>query len=572
MAGVRAQVNILGVAFLSDASAAVVRGGKLISAVSEERLNRVKLWNGIPRRAIATALDLAGLTLDEIDLVATHGAAPREPDVLPFQEKERAILRADLPEERREAQLASLRSRYSHEKDVLAVRTPGYLEEIAGLGHPMRVFAHHEAHAACAYYGSSWEECFVLTADGWGEDASSTAWIGRAERLTPVARSYTIDSLGYFYGSITKALGFVPHRHEGKVLGLAAHCMEPRSYGLVRNLVDYDRSARRFIGRMDGGLYVPRFDNPALEERLRQYPREDVAASAQRTLEEVVCACVSDLATDSDRVALAGGIFANVRLNQRIRELPGVRDVFVFPNMGDGGLSVGAAWLAGLVEGGQRPEPLRTVYLGPEQDESQMAQVLAASGLRHQHCTDIHDRVAGLLADGQVVARFVGRMEYGPRALGHRSILAPATDPSINSWLNDRLGRTEFMPFAPATLEEAGDQCYVGLPAGRDAASFMTMTFTVTTAMREEAPAVVHVDGTARPQLVSEVDTPDLYRILKAYQRRTGKASVINTSFNMHEEPIVCTLDDALRSCQASQLPWLAAGPFLVESEHDVLE
>lgn len=565
-------MNILGVAFLSDASATVVSDGRLISAVSEERLNRIKLWHGIPRAAIKMTLDLAGLTLDDIDVIATHGAAPAEPDSKPFLEKEREILQADLPPERRDAQLAGLRSRLEHERMVLGSRTPGALAEIRALGRPVRVVSHHEAHAASAYYGSSWDECLVLTADGWGEDGSSTLWRGTEGKLIPLSRSFTFDSLGYFYGSVTKALGFIPHRHEGKILGLAAYCEAPRSYQTVRSMIDYDPRLKRFIGRMERGIYLPRFENPYLKDFARQYPREDIAAAAQRSLEEVVCACVGDFDGSCSRVAVAGGLFANVKLNQRIRELPNVQEVFVFPNMGDGGLSIGAAWLVHVLETGCRPEPLRSLYLGPEASEAEIADTLAKSGLRYSYVPNIEERIAELLADGQVVARFQGRMEYGPRALGNRSVLCQATNAAINDWLNERMGRSEFMPFAPVTLEEHANSCYVGLGAGREAARYMAMTFSCTPRMRAEAPAAVHVDGTARPQIVSSDDYPEFHRIMSAYYRRTGKASIINTSFNMHEEPIVCTVHDALRAFFASRLPYLAVGNFIVGVEEDVLK
>jgi carbamoyltransferase len=169
-----------------------------------------------------------------------------------------------------------------------------------------------------------------------------------------------------------------------------------------------------------------------------------------------------------------------------------------------------------------------------------------------------------LLAEGHVVARFTGKMEYGPRALGHRSILYQTTDPSINDWLNAHLLRTEFMPFAPATLQEYADECYVGLDGARDSARYMTITFNCTERMREQSPGVVHVDGTARPQILDPETAPDFYKITVAYHQLTGIPSLINTSFNMHGEPIVCTPDDALRSFNEGKLDYLAIGNWLV--------
>ena len=239
--------------------------------------------------------------------------------------------------------------------------------------------------------------------------------------------------------------------------------------------------------------------------------------------------------------------------------------------MGDGGLSVGAAWLAHASRTQRRPEPWRTAYLGPSVSDGVIAEALAASGLPYEHSADVDARVASLLADGHVVARFSSSMEFGPRALGNRSVLAPAIDPAINDWLNGRLNRSEFMPFAPATLDDAADRCYVGVAAGRGPARYMAMTFACTNAMRLEAPAAVHVDGTARPQLVTPEDNPGFRRILDLYRHHTGRSSIINTSFNMHEEPIVCSIDDAIRGFVSSQLPFLAAGPFLVMGDRELL-
>src|SRR3989338_6083813 len=192
-------MNILGVSFLSDASAVVVQDGELISAISEERINRIKLWNGIPRQAIKKALALAGLTIEDIDSIATHGAAPDAVDPAPFKEKEKAIMDSDLPPNRKKDQINVLRERRKHEQMVLMTRTPGYLNEIKALGKPVRVFKHHEAHAASAYYASGWDDCLVLTADGWGEDGSATLYEIKEGKLNRLSKSETIDSLGYFY-------------------------------------------------------------------------------------------------------------------------------------------------------------------------------------------------------------------------------------------------------------------------------------------------------------------------------------------------------------------------------------
>jgi len=207
---------------------------------------------------------------------------------------------------------------------------------------------------------------------------------------------------------------------------------------------------------------------------------------------------------------------------------------------------------------------LKNIYFGTQYGDEEICTCIEAFGFDASYEADITNVVAKLLAEGYVVARFTGRMEYGPRALGHRSILYQAADPSINDWLNVHLLRTEFMPFAPATLQEYADECFEGLDGARDSARYMTVTFNCTEKMHAQSPGVVHVDGTARPQILDPDTAPDFYKIAVAYHRLTGIPSLINTSFNMHGEPIVCTPEDALRSFNQGRLDYLAIGNWLV--------
>lgn len=562
---------ILGVAFLSDASACVLRDGRIVAAVSEERLNRIKLWNGVPHKAIAEVLRIAGISLSDVDYIATHGLAPAARERAPFEAKAALIKAGDIDERTKERQLAVLWSRFEHENNVYANRTPAYLQEVSALGRPVKLYPHHKCHASTAYFGTEWDEATVLTADGWGEDASHTVSKGKSLDLQLLANSNTFDSLGYFYGSVTKALGFIPHRHEGKILGLAAHCKESKSYHTLRKMVDVDLTNHRFVGRMEEGLYVPRFENDALRALVSQYPREDVAAGAQRVLEETVCSHVENLGADARRLAVAGGIFANVKLNQRLAELPNVSEIRVFPNMGDGGLSVGAAWLAHTELTRQRPEKWKTCYLGHAPSEDAIVAALSGSGLEYRRSENVQEEIGAFLAAGKVVARCVGAMEFGPRALGHRSILYHAREPEVNQWLNDRLNRSEFMPFAPATLESEADKYYRGLDKVRESAHFMTVTCDCTERMLKEAPAAVHVDRTARPQLIDRDRNPDFHGILTSYFKHTGQPTVINTSFNMHEEPIVCSAEDAVRAFVSGGLDVLALGDFIALGRGNVI-
>jgi carbamoyltransferase len=268
---------------------------------------------------------------------------------------------------------------------------------------------------------------------------------------------------------------------------------------------------------------------------------------------------------------LAGGVFANVRINQELHKIEGVEEVFIHPGMSDEGLAVGAAmtvWAALAHEQGMTATPttpLKDVYLGYEFSEREIEEALKKAGHSYQYHNNVEQEIAALLAAGHVVARFNGRLEYGPRALGNRSILYQPTDPTVNDWLNKDLVRTEFMPFAPSTMAEHAEQCFVDINGAKNAARFMTITFDCTDWMKKHCGGVVHKDGTARPQLVREEDNPSYYRILEGFYELTGLPSVINTSFNMHEEPIVCTPADAIRAFEQGHLDYLAMGNFLLK-------
>jgi carbamoyltransferase len=295
-----------------------------------------------------------------------------------------------------------------------------------------------------------------------------------------------------------------------------------------------------------------------------QFPMVDVAAAYQRALEVLSCELVDHWlrATGARHVVLSGGVTANVKMNQRIHEIEGVEGIFIYPNMGDGGCGTGLALHASW-RGGTR-ESIHDVYWGPEFSEREMLDAIRRAGLACDRPQNLARHLAEKVHAGWVIARCSGRMEYGPRALGNRSILYHGREPKVNQWLNKRLGRTEFMPFAPVTLWVARHRCYHGLAGGEHAAEFMTLTFDCTDFMKQHCPAAVHVDGTARPQLVRREVNPEYHQILVEHERLSGSPSLINTSFNMHEEPIVCSPMDALRAFLDGRIDGLALGPFFV--------
>jgi carbamoyltransferase len=315
----------------------------------------------------------------------------------------------------------------------------------------------------------------------------------------------------------------------------------------------------------------------ALEKIKKDLPvgwtREDLSASIQVLSEDIARRYVAYWAekTGHRNVALAGGLFANVRINEEIHALPSVENIFVHPGMSDEGLAVGAAL---AVQGEHdreqgkpyQPRELETVYLGNSYDDAAIADAIRHSGLTASHFPgSVEAEIGAKLAQGKVVARFDGRMEYGPRALGNRSILYQPGDPSVNDWLNELLRRTEFMPFAPSSLHEHSSELYENFKGAEDTARFMTVTFHCTPSMIKRCGGVVHVDKTARPQIVRKQDNQSYYNIISEYYKRTAVPVIINTSFNIHEEPIVRSPQDAVRAFLDSALDYLAIGDFIVE-------
>ena len=541
-----------------DAGAALIVDGKLVAAINEERLSRIKNHGGFPHQSMRAVLELAGLTAADVDLIAMGG--------MDAPEHGRRIFRY-LAETFIETGVFIPRRLGGGLKNFIFRRRRKPPEWAADK--EICFIEHHQAHVASAYFASPWKDATIITLDGVGDELCATVSLGRRGRIERLYACSGHYSPGIFYSAVTHGLGFKKNRHEGKITGLAAYG-DPEVHGpAFRQVLQYQNDKHRFFAPEIARTFRDlRKNTPFLDELVRSGTPEDIAAAAQEVMEEVVVAFCRDAlkATNLPKVVLAGGVFANVKLNQRILSLDEVKNIYIHPNMGDGGLAVGAA-LQTLAEKKNDclPSFLSTVYLGPEWNDDQIKAILDRESRTYTYHKNIEEHIADLLVHGRVVGRFSGRMEYGPRALGNRSILARPTDVTVNDWLNKRLQRTEFMPFAPSTLEEEAGNHYRGWQPDHIAARFMTITYEATPMARELAPATIHVDGTSRPQIVRRQDNPSYYEILHHFYKKTGIPSIINTSFNMHEEPIVCTPEDALRALDAGGVEILAINCFLVE-------
>ncbi len=579
-----------------DAGAALVRGGALVAAASEERFSRLKGAGGWPSAAVRSVLRTAGVGLPEVDHVAFAGLVNPNPGLRTVRTLQRQwrleggwfyteadhviargtqwlqfsspfpYLRSTSPWVR--AYAPALRRVLVHQLGWDQLRDPAAGPGRGGAVGPLRLgrrarrvtlHDHHLCHAASAYHTCGHERALVVVVDGIGDGLAGSVWRGDGGRLEGLAAIPYPHSYGLLAATITGFLGFRPFRHEGKLTALAAH----GDAGAVDVPWPFEGPAheRRFTQRW--GLQL----RPWLE-RLSLYSQEDLAAWLQRGLERDLCALVDHWLsrTGLGAVALAGGVFANVPLNARVAALPGVQDLFIFPHMGDGGLAAGAALLVAAAARPDRwrPRPLPHVFLGPGWSEEEEERTLRRLDVPYRRPRDLAAELASRLAMGQVVARCDGRMEFGPRALGNRSILAPAVDPDTTASLNRKLRRSPFMPFAPLLAEEDAGRWIEGGDRVRHALEFMTVAVTGTEPFRERCPGAVHVDGTLRPQLVTRRAHPGLHAVLQAYRARTGRPSIINTSFNLHEEPIVCSPEDAVRTFRLAKLDALALGPFLV--------
>lgn len=581
---------------MHDAGVCLLIDGEVAAAVDEERLSRAKRDGRFPARAFDEALRIAGIEARQVDAVAFVDRRSPWQTLFVWKYAFDAALRASVHPWRYLAFWSRL---------MLEVRR----DPPPSVTTPSRAFLeHHRCHAASAYYPGPWERATVVTLDGMGDfSIGGSVSRGTGGELELLRRSNGYFSPGHFYMIVTEYLGFTPGHHEGKVTGLAAHGDPERAYATMERILSYRPGALDFLAgpvaeeffnvirsrpgtrtrqwysqdqwadarrAIDAG-YQPD-DAVGLEyfrKAWRGFSREDIAAAAQKRFEDVIAAYVRDAVrlVGERKLVLAGGCFANVRLNQRLTELPEVDGIYIHPNMSDGGLASGAALLLHHQRRARSRalyshRPWEHVYLGSSFSGDEIAAILDARGIRTRRVVRLAEKTAEALAEGRVVAWFQGRMEYGPRALGNRSLLAAATDPTTPSKLNARLHRSDFMPFAPILLEEYAPTWLVRWAPHHVASRFMTITYDVAPQFASRVPAVVHVDGTARPQVLRREDHPLLHEVLMRYQERSGVPLLINTSFNMHEEPIVCTPEDALSAFERGAADVLVIGDFWVEA------
>jgi carbamoyltransferase len=579
-------MNILGInAYHGNASAAIVSDGKLVAAAEEERFNRVKYAAGFPAAAIRYCLQDAGLTLADVD----HVAVPRNPYARLGTKLFYALRMPSFARER-----AKVLTKFKGIPEALA---QAFDFDPARLTAKFHRIEHHQAHLASSFFVSPFERAALLSADGLGDFASTMWGTGTGNRMNIDGAIAFPHSLGLFYSAVTQYLGFLKFGDEYKVMGLAAYG-QPEQLAAFRDIVRFDERSNGNGFRLGldyfthhrtgpemtwaeadktptlGKMFSPEMSRKlgpvrAPEEPLEQRHR-NLASGLQARLEEVYLGMLKKLAehTGLKSVCLAGGVAFNCVANGKIFDATPFERVYVHPAAGDAGLAVGAAYYVWhQLLGKPRSFVMDHAYWGPGYSREEVRRAIDANGLARGGYSiselpekELMQHTAAIIADGKILGWFQGRAEWGPRALGNRSIVADPRRPEMKEILNQRIKHREiFRPFAPSILAESTGEWF----EKSHPSPFMNLAYSVRPEKRDKIPAPTHVDGTGRLQTVTREANPRYHALISAFRDLTGVPVVLNTSFN-DNEPIVCRPEEALDCFLRTQMDALVLGDFLI--------
>jgi len=521
-----------------DPAAVLYRDGKLVAAAEEERFLRIKHSEGrLPENAVRYCLAQAGISMRDVDALA-YGYA-----TVPGMDK----------------------------------RLRDYFNLKFGFCPEVRLVRHYMAHAASAYRVSGFSDAMVLSADVSGDSVSTLLSFGKGSEIKVIKSVPRPNSLGIFYSILTQILGFQRDNDEYKVMGLASYGKQEvdlswlLKFGGGEYRLNYEEymvsvGPNQAFPSKQEGIYsdrlVQRLGLPRLKEEPLTQKHMDLAFSAQKTLERAVIDLVSWLheQTGSRNLCIAGGVGLNCVMNQRLLALPFVDRIYVQPAASDAGTAIGAA-LEVLAERGVQPETMEHVYTGPSFSDEEIEKALQSFKVSYRREEDVCRFAAEKLAQGCIVAWFQGAMEFGPRALGNRSILADPRDPAMKDRINATIKfREDFRPFAPAVLEESVEEYF----SDGVKSPFMTLTFDVRREKQAQIASITHVDGTARIQTVSRETNPRFHRLISEFGKLSGVPMVINTSFNVKGQPIVCTPRDAVSTFFMTGMDHLVLGDYVL--------
>ncbi len=567
---------VLGIWDGHDAGAALVKGEELLCAVNEERLTRRKLEVGFPRLSIGACLAFAGITPADIETVAASTTDPAKTltRLLPgLKEEYYLIRRRKMAPRRADPFKKAFKYRFT-ELPPNAISTAlssrwlkRRLLEMGFADFHLEIVGHHAAHASAAAACSGFPEALILTLDGVGDGLAGSLWRWEEGVLKPLKALPARTSLGIFFEHVTNLMNMRELEDEGKVMALA---------NFAYPIPDGENPLMEVIGTKGLDIVSPYSSTEMFRELKRvlwRYPSEQFAFMAQRVLEKCAVSLAGEALAETgySRMAVAGGVFSNIKMNMRLLSLPGLERLFVFPHMGDGGLGLGAALAANRTRHGVAACRLTDLYLGPRYTTEEIlsaAKSLPTDAFRISRLDNPVAEAARLILRGEIVLWFQGRMEIGPRALGHRSILARPDDRAIKDRLNLLLKkRVWYQPFCPSMLIE--DAPALLETEGQDIRDnrFMTMGFRVRPERLPLMEGVINVDGTCRPQFVGD-EEPRYRDLLIGMKAALGYGVVLNTSFNLHGEPMVCAPGEALDMLRRTGIRYLFLEDVLVENTH----
>jgi len=569
-------MNILGIypgSVGHDSGAALVKDGKIIAAAEEERFIRIKHTSSPPINAVKFCLEYANLSAEDIDFIAV----PFSPYLLFMGYISDSVVRTTffllhkifgqsrekeaIAEEKRKGAEAKKKRGLLSRLWYNVYVAPTLRKKFEDIPAETMYIEHHLAHAASAFYCSNFEKSSILTVDGRGELNSTVMWLGSGNSIKKIKETSAKNSLGLFYEDASDYLNLGGLLGAGKTMGLAPYGKENKEMmNKIEKHLDLNGTLykRKIVGfRSDIFGFPPRGDGNILTKNYC-----DLAFGAQRVLELALLKCVEYLIeqTNVRALCLSGGVALNCTANSKILDSGLPDDLFIFPACNDGGSALGAALECAARLGEKVKFRLSHVYYGPEFSDDEIENVLKKNKIKYEKHGDIAGVVAELLSKGKIVGWFQGRMELGPRALGSRSILADPTKKEMWGIVNKIKGREPWRPLAPSILDEAKEEYFENAVES----PFMLLTFTVKENKRKEVPAIVHVDGTTRPQTVKKETNELYYSCIKEFENITGIPLVLNTSFNVEGEPIVCKPIDAVRTFFSSPLDCLAIGSFLL--------
>ncbi len=560
---------ILGIHDGHNASACLLVDGKIVAAVQEERFTRVKNQAGFPANAIEWVLSFGGYGPEDIDYIALAGesSVPQIQEEILSEYRNSSSLTANAKRLLKKTPLKGLVVERRKQRRLQDVRRAGLPAERASF------VEHHLAHASAAYYGLAdfARPILVLTCDGEGDYLCATVNIGESGKLRRIASIPHTESIGAIYAMTTFILGMVPLEHEYKLMGMAPYAPDEGSEKVFQ-LLDH-----LFYFPSENGLVWHRTNSCpetlysySFFKRLYELKRFDwICGGLQKFTERILVTWVQNCVrhTGIHNIALSGGVFMNVKANKAISEISEVESLFVFPSCGDESNAIGAAYQIYANMTKEMPAGIDTLYLGPEYDNNEIKRKfenVAGEKIVVKECVDIEAEVARLLNEGEIVARFKGRMEFGARALGNRSILADPSNQEVIRIINDMIKSRDFwMPFAPSILVERARD-YLVNPKGIRS-PYMMMAFDTTGGPKELRASLHPYDCTARPQVVEESHNPSYHYLLRCFEELTGRGAILNTSFNLHGYPIVSSPEDVLLVFEKSGLQFVAIENFLLQ-------